>query len=113
MFSVCLLSDALSQHLRSYLDFSYPGHGVSLHGCSSKAQLLLLTLNEVTPPDLEHGVAPLSPPASGAAAAAWMWGSSSWPLPLTSDMGWLLLATAPDLGHGIAPLGHSIVILEH
>ena len=42
--------------------------GVSLHGCSSKAQLLLLTLDEryllkATPPDLEHGVAPLSPPA--------------------------------------------------
>ena len=46
MVSVCLPSDALSQHLPSYLGFSYLGHGVSLHGCSSKAQLLLLTLNE-------------------------------------------------------------------
>ena len=40
------------------------GRGVSLHGCSSKAQLLLLTLDEgyllmATPPDLERGVAPL------------------------------------------------------
>ena len=39
-----------------------------LHGCSSKAQPLLLTLDEgylltATPPDLEHGVAPLGPPA--------------------------------------------------
>ena len=65
MVSVCLPSDALSQHLQSYLSFSYLGHGVSLHGCSSKAQLLLLTLDEgylltAAPPDLEHGVAPLS-----------------------------------------------------
>ena len=40
--SVCLPSDALSQRLPSYLDFSYLGHGVSLHGHSSKVQLLLL-----------------------------------------------------------------------
>ena len=43
--SVCLLSDALSQCLLSYLGFSYLGRGVSLHGCSSKVQLLLLTLD--------------------------------------------------------------------
>ena len=30
--------------------------------CSSKAQPLLLTLDEVAHPDLEHGVAPLGPP---------------------------------------------------
>ena len=58
MVSVCLPSDALSQHLHSYLGFSYLGHVVSLHSCSSKAQPLLLTLDEVTPPDLEHGVGP-------------------------------------------------------
>ena len=45
MVSVCLPSDALSQCLPSYLGFSYLGHGVSLHGCSSKAQPLLLTLD--------------------------------------------------------------------
>ena len=66
--SVCLPSDALSQHLPSYLGFSYLGLGVSLHGFSSKAQPLLLTLDEgyllmATPPDLERGVAPLGPPA--------------------------------------------------
>ena len=44
--SVCLPSDALSQHLLSYWDFSYLGRGVSLYGCSSKVQLLLLTLDE-------------------------------------------------------------------
>ena len=47
MVSVCLPSDALLQHLLSYLGFSYLGRGVSPHGCSSKAQLLLLTLDEV------------------------------------------------------------------
>ena len=66
MVSVCLPSDALLQHLLSYLGFFYLGHGVSLHGCSSEAQLLFLTLEEgylltATPPDLQGGVAPLGP----------------------------------------------------
>ena len=65
---MCLPSDALLQHLPSYLGFSYLGRGVSLHGCSSKAQPLLLTLDEgylltAAPPDLERGIAPLGPPA--------------------------------------------------
>ena len=68
MVSVCLPSDALSQHLPSYLVFSYLGGGVSLHGCSSKAQPLLLTLDEgylltAAPPALERGVGPFSLPA--------------------------------------------------
>ena len=67
MVSVYLPSDALSQHLPSYLGFSYLGRGVSLHGCSSKAQPLLLTLDEgylltSASPDLECGIAPLGPP---------------------------------------------------
>ena len=82
MVSVCLLSDALSQHLLSYLGFSYLGRGVSLHSFSSKAQLLLLTLDEgyllsAAPPDLERGVAPLGSPA---------------------------LEQPPLLGRGVAPL---------
>ena len=65
MVSVFLLSDALLQHLPSYLVFSYLGSGVSLHGCSSKAQPLILTLDEgylltTAPPDLEHEIAPLA-----------------------------------------------------
>ena len=68
MVSVCLPRDALLQHLPSDLGFSYLGHGVSLHICSSKAQPLLLTLDEgylltAAPPDLERGIAPLGPPA--------------------------------------------------
>ena len=64
---MCLPSDALLQHLPSYLGFSYLGREVSLHGCSSKAQPLLLTLDEgylltTAPPDLESGVAPLGLP---------------------------------------------------
>ena len=71
MVSVCLPSDALLQHLPSYLGFSYLGHGVSLHGCSSKVQLLLLTLGEgylltTTLPVLQRGIAPLGPPAPAA-----------------------------------------------
>ena len=85
MVSVCLLSDALLQHLLSYLGFSYLGRGVSLHGCSSKAQPLLLTLDEgylftSAPPDLERGVAPLGPPAPAQPAL---------------------------LGCGVAPFGHT------
>ena len=84
MGSVCLPFDALSQHLQSYLGFSYLGRGVSLHGCSSKAQLLLLTLDEgylltAAPSDLECGIALLGPPAA---------------------------AQPPLLGGGIAPPGH-------
>ena len=41
MVLVCLPSDALSQHLPSYLGFSYLGHELSLHGFSNKAQPLL------------------------------------------------------------------------
>ena len=68
MVSVCLPSDALLQHLPSYLGFSYLGLGVSLHGYSSKVQPLLLTLDEgylltTALPDLQHGIAPLGPPA--------------------------------------------------
>ena len=68
MVSVCLPSDAVLQHLLSYLGFSYLGHWVSLHGCSSKAQPLLLTLDEgylltATLPDCQCGIAPLGPPA--------------------------------------------------
>jgi len=67
MVSMCLPSDALFQHLPSYLGFSYLGHRVSLHGSSSKAQPLLLTLDEgylltSAPPDLECGITPLGPP---------------------------------------------------
>ena len=59
MVSVCLTSDALSQHLPAYLGFSCLGRGVSLHCCPSKAQPLLLTFSEgylltTTPPDLER-----------------------------------------------------------
>ena len=66
MVSVGLPSDALLQHLPSYLGFSYLGYGVSLHSCSNKAQLLLLTVDKgylltATLPDLQRGIAPLGP----------------------------------------------------
>ena len=59
-----------------YLGFSYLGCGVSLHGCSSKARPLLLTLDEgylltAALPDLQSGIAPLGPPAP---AQPWLLG---------------------------------------
>ena len=121
MVSVCLPSDALLQHLPSYLGFSYLGHGVSLHGCSSKAQPLLLTLDEgylltATTPDLQCGMAPLGPPVPtqplllghGVAPPGrrpWprTWGSSSWLFLCRRSLA--LLAAAPDLGRGVTLLG--------
>ena len=130
MVSACLPSDALLQHLPSYLGFSYLGRGVSLHGCSSKVQLLLLTLDEgisLLPPFLTFNVGPLGPPAPvqppllgmllpaadpGLRLGVAPQGHCPWPqvrgglsrLPLTSEAGCLLPA-ATDLGGGVAPLG--------
>ena len=92
MVLVCLPSDTLLQHLPSYLGFSYLGRGVSLHGCSSKAQPLFLTLDEgylltAAVPDLQGGIAPLGPPVP-----------EQPPL-----LGLLLPAAAHDLGLGVAP----------
>ena len=108
MVSVCLPSDALLQHLPSYLGFCYLGCGVSLHSCSSKAQLLLLTLNEgylltATLLDLQRGIAPLGPPVPAQPPLLGML------LPAASPglrHGCLLPAAALDLGLGVAPQGH-------
>ena len=96
MVSVCLPSDALLQHLPSYLGFSYLGRGVSLHGFASKAQPLLLTLDEgylltAAPSDLECGIAPLGPPAP--AQPLLLGGGVAPPRP------------APGLGSGVGPPG--------
>ena len=96
MVLVFLPCDALLQHLPSYLGFSYLGSGVSLYGCSNKAQLLLLTLEEgylltSASPDLECGVALLSPPVPCSSRSL--------------EVGLLLSATAPALGPVVAPLG--------
>ena len=98
--SVCLPSDALLQHLPSYLGFSYLGRGVSLHGCSSKAQLLLLTLDErylltTALPDLQRGIAPLGLPVP------------TQPQLLGRGVGPPGLSSWPRArGHGVAPPGH-------
>ena len=105
---MCLPSDALLQHLPSYLGFSYFRHGVPLHGCSSKAQLLLLTLDEgylltATVPDLQHGIAPLGPPLPAQPLLLGLL------LPAASPglgRGWLLPAAAPGLGLRVAPQDH-------
>ena len=98
MVSVCLPSDALLQHLSSYLGFSYLGCGISLQGCSRKVQPLLFTLEEgylltAACPDLECGIAPLGPLAPAQ--------------PQSLDVGLLLPATAHGLRRVVAPLDHS------
>ena len=108
MASVCLPSDALLQHLPSYLGFSYLGRGVSLHGSSSKAQPLVLTLDEgylltATVPDLQRGIAPLGPLAPAKPPLLGMLFPAAGP---DLGHGWLLPAAAPVLRLGVAPQGH-------
>ena len=116
MVSVCLPSDALVQHLPSYLSFSYLGRGVSLHGCSSKVQPMLLTLDKgylltAALPDLQRGIAPLGPPVPTQPRCGvgphshrpwpWMWGCCSWPRPLASGVGtWGSSSRLPPLASG-------------
>ena len=136
MVSVCLPSDALLEHLPSYLGFSYLGCGVSLHSFSSKAQLLFLTLDEgyfltAALPDLQRGIAPLGPPAPvqprllgrgvgppGCRPWPWALGSSSRTLPLASGMGAWSSSSQPlpltsDLGSSSRPFlrCHSLALL--
>ena len=114
---MCLPSDALLQHLPSYLGFSYLGRGVTLHGCSGKAQPLLLTLDEgylltAALPDLQHGIAPLGPPAPaqprllgrGVGPPGHRPGPRAW------GVGYLLPATAPDLRRGVTPHSRSCAV---
>ena len=105
MVSVCLPSDAFSQHLPSYLGFSYLKRGASLHCCSSKAQPLLLTLDEVYlltagVPDLQRRIAPLDPPVPAQPPLLRLL------LPAVGPGLRLLPAAAPGLGLGVAPQGH-------
>ena len=100
---MCLPSGTLLQHLPSSLGFSYLVHGVSLHGCSSKAQPLLLPLDEgylltAALRDLQCEMAPVHPPAPRNHCSL--------------EVGWLLPAAAPGLGHRAAPLGHCILALS-
>ena len=112
----------LLQHLSSYLGFSYLGRGVSLQGCSSKVQLLLLTLDDgylltAAPPDLERGIAPLGPlvpaqlpllglGAAPPAATPGLSGGRSSRL-LLHRRSLALSAAAPDLRRGVGPLSCS------
>ena len=135
MVSVCLPSDALLQHLPSYLGFSYlRSGGISswlLQQSTAAAPYLdegyLLT---ATPPDLECGIAPLGPPVPaqplllGRGVAppgrqpwprAWVAPPSCrpWPRARGGSSGSpplalgarWLLPAAPDLGHGMSPPG--------
>ena len=102
MVSVCLPSDALLQHLLSYLSFSYLGCGVSLHGCSLPWTKGISLPSPSWPSTWDSSS---RPSCVHTATAPWMWGCSSWPPPLASGMGLLLLAATPGLGLGVAPPG--------
>ena len=105
---MCLPSDALLQHLPSYLGFSYLGReGISsrlLQQSTAAPPYLdegyLLT---ATVPDLQRGIAPLGPPVPAQPPLLGML------LPAASPglgRGWLLPAAAPGFGLGVAPQGH-------
>ena len=77
MAAVCLPSDAPcnTYHL-TWVSLTLDV-GVSLHGCSSKAQPLLLTLDEgylltATVPDFQRGIAPVGPPAPAQPPFLWL-----------------------------------------
>ena len=120
---MCLPSVALLQHLPSYLGFSYLGHGVFLHGCSSKAQALLLTLDEgylltAALPDLQCQIAPLGPPAPAQPLLLGLGVASPschpWPRSLVAppnhcpDLGRRVASWLPDFGRGVAPPSHRL-----
>ena len=91
-----------------FLGFSHLGYGVSLHGCSSKAQPLLLTLHPSWPWVWSSSS---QPSWAHAAAALWMWDSSSRLLLCHRSLA--LSVAAPDLGRGVAPLGCGPSQLPH
>ena len=112
MVSVRLPSDALLQHLPSYLGSSYLGRGVSLHRCSSKVQPLLLTLDEgylliAALPDLQRGIAPLGPPmpAQPPLLGLLLPGRRPWPRAWVAPP-----SCCPNLRHRVAPLGPSCIV---
>ena len=106
---MCLMpSDALLQHLPSYLGFSYLGCGVSVHSCSNKAQPLFLMLDEgyllsAAVPDLQRGIAPLGPPVPAQPPLLGLLLQAAGP---GLGHGWLLPGAAPGLGLGVAPQRH-------
>ena len=82
MVSVCLPSDALSQCLSSYLVFSYLGGYLFTAAPAKHSHCSLLGT----------------------------WGRSSWLLPLTSEVGYLLLARA---AHTYVPLQPTPLVCLH
>ena len=104
MVSVCLPSDALLQHLPSYLSFSNLGCGVSSRLLQQSAAIAPYLGGKVSPHS--HPSWPSTwdsssrPSCARAAKAPWMLGWSSRPPPLASGVGLLLPAAAPGLGHG-------------
>ena len=91
-----------------HLTWVSPTLGMGYLSCSTKAQLLLLTLDEgylliAAVPDLQRGIAPLSPPVPVQPPLLGLL------LPATGPglgCGWLLPAAAPGLVLRVATEGH-------
>ena len=84
MVSVCLPSDALLQHLPSYLGFSYVGMGYLFTAAPAKHSRSSLPSTRI---------APLGPPV----CSHHSWVAPPGLLPLASGSGWLLKVTAPNI----------------
>ena len=104
---VCPLMPSCNTYPLTWVSLNL-GHGVSLHGCSSKAQLLFLTLDKgylltATVPDLQRGIAPLGPPVPAEPSLLGLLLPAAGP---DLGRGWLLPAAAPGLRLRVAPQGH-------
>ena len=103
MVSVCLPSDALLQHLPSYLGFSYLGRGYLLHGCPAKHSCCSLpwmrgiSCHSPFWPSMWDGFS--RPSCARTATTPWTWGCSFRLPPLALGVGLLLPAATPGLGH--------------
>ena len=109
--SVCLPSDALLQHLPSYLGFSYLGHGYFFMAAPAKCSHCSLPWTRdmfSLPPFLTPGIAPLGPPVSAQARLLGLGvappGRCPWP------RAWGHGVAVPNLGHWVSPLGGSCAI---
>ena len=107
MVSVCLPSDALLQHLPSYLGFSYLGVGYLFMAAPAKHSRCSLPWDKgylltTTVPDLQRGLAPLGPPAPAQPPLLGLLLLAAGP---GLGRGWLLKVTTPGLGREVASPG--------
>ena len=100
---MCLPSDALLQHLPSYLGFSYLGCGGISSRLLQQSTAAVPYLLTATVPDLQRGIAPLGPPVPVQQPLLGL-------LLLAAGPGlmceYLFPAAVPSFRLGVAPQGH-------